>query len=431
MYDVNAQCEYHAGIAGHSIENCTTFKKLVERFIQMGIVKFDNAPSAKNLLPNHTGSEMEKAKRGLVISNLEGNCDEKGNYCEFHHKEGHVIQECKEFRALIQGLMDNKEIEFYEEAKEEGCICVSESIAKVPKVNYPMIIISRPKSEAGIQMAPKIIIQKPAVFFYRDNKRVSWNYDCNVAVPGKESSVSTLNEDQNIGSHTRSGKRYDLINAQTEPVKGKDLMVEQKKEKAVEPGVCVNEPVKEEEVKEFLKFLKYTLLLSSEVHRSVLMKVINETYVTDPVNKLDQLVDNISADNFIFFNDDEIPPGSMGSTKALHITTRCKGYTLLEVLIDNGRVMGRIEIPLLIGPTTYDVDFLVMDIKPSYNCLLGRPWIHSAGAVPSSLHQKLKLVSEGRLVMINAEEYIIVAVSNDAPYLETDDEAIEFSLWSL
>lgn len=50
------------------------------------------------------------------------------------------------------------------------------------------------------------------------------------------------------------------------------------------------------------------------------------------------------------------------------------------------RVMGRIEIPLLIGPNTYEVDFLVMDIKPSYNCLLGRPWIHSAGAVPSSLH---------------------------------------------
>ncbi|KAA3487230.1 aldehyde dehydrogenase family 2 member C4-like [Gossypium australe] len=47
------------------------------------------------------------------------------------------------------------------------------------------------------------------------------------------------------------------------------------------------------------------------------------------------------------------------------------------------RVIGRIEIPLLIGLNTYEVDFLVMDIKPSYNCLLGRPCIHSTGAVPS------------------------------------------------
>ncbi|KAA3472354.1 hypothetical protein EPI10_022841 [Gossypium australe] len=42
-YDSNAQCDYHAGIMGHSIENYTTFKKLVERFIKMGIVKFDDS----------------------------------------------------------------------------------------------------------------------------------------------------------------------------------------------------------------------------------------------------------------------------------------------------------------------------------------------------------------------------------------------------
>ncbi|XP_016755268.1 uncharacterized protein [Gossypium hirsutum] len=55
-YDTNAQCEYHAGITGHSIEKCTMFKKLVERFIKMGIVKFDD-PLGTNVvgdpLPNH------------------------------------------------------------------------------------------------------------------------------------------------------------------------------------------------------------------------------------------------------------------------------------------------------------------------------------------------------------------------------------------
>ncbi|XP_040943246.1 uncharacterized protein [Gossypium hirsutum] len=35
------------------IENCTAFKKIVERFINIGIVKFDEASSAENLLPNH------------------------------------------------------------------------------------------------------------------------------------------------------------------------------------------------------------------------------------------------------------------------------------------------------------------------------------------------------------------------------------------
>lgn len=141
------------------------------------------------------------------------------------------------------------------------------------------------------------------------------------------------------------------------------------------------------------------------------MKLLNKTYVANDtfLNKLDCLVNSISADNFIFFNDNEIPPGGIGSTKALHITTHCKEYTLPRVLIDNGstlnvlplstlnrllvdssymktcqnivrsfdgtkrRVMRMIKIPLLIGPNRYEVDFLVMDIKPSYNYLLGKP----------------------------------------------------------
>ncbi|XP_012448576.1 uncharacterized protein LOC105771719 [Gossypium raimondii] len=72
-----------------------------------------------------------------------------------------------------------------------------------------------------------------------------------------------------------------------------------------------------------------------------------------------------------------------------------------------------------------------MDIKPSFNYLLGRPWIHSAGAVPSSLHQKLKLVTEGQLVTISAEEDIIASVTSDAPYLGSDDKAIKCSFQSL
>ncbi|MBA0786315.1 hypothetical protein Gotri_025441 [Gossypium trilobum] len=52
-YDANAQCDYHVGITGHSIETCTAFKKLVERFINMGIVKFDDTSNTENPLPNH------------------------------------------------------------------------------------------------------------------------------------------------------------------------------------------------------------------------------------------------------------------------------------------------------------------------------------------------------------------------------------------
>ena len=58
-------------------------------------------------------------------------------------------------------------------------------------------------------------------------------------------------------------------------------------------------------------------------------------------------------------------------------------------------VIGEIEIEMQIGPCTFKVEFQVMDISPSYNCLLERPWIHIAGAVPSTLHQKIKYMTEG------------------------------------
>ena len=72
-----------------------------------------------------------------------------------------------------------------------------------------------------------------------------------------------------------------------------------------------------------------------------------------------------------------------------------------------------------------------MDILPSYNCLLGRPWFYIAGAVPSTLHQKIKFVIERQLVSIDAKEDMSAAISSRTPYVETDEKAMECSFKSL
>ena len=72
-----------------------------------------------------------------------------------------------------------------------------------------------------------------------------------------------------------------------------------------------------------------------------------------------------------------------------------------------------------------------MDISPSYNCLLERPWIHIAGAVPSTLHQKIKFVIKGQLVNIDVEKDMIATTSSKAPYVETNEKAMECSFRSL
>ncbi|KAL4281173.1 hypothetical protein GQ457_03G014310 [Hibiscus cannabinus] len=93
-------------------------------------------------------------------------------------------------------------------------------------------------------------------------------------------------------------------------------------------------------------------------------------------------------------------------------------------------VVGKIDVPLLIGSSTYNVDFTVMDITPTYNCLLGRPWIHVARAIPSTLHQKVKFMIDGHLISVGAEEDIASA-STDAPYIDMDENAIECAFQSL
>ena len=46
-YDVNIRCDYHSGVPGHSIENCTIFKNKVQNLIQEGKLKFEelNGPA--------------------------------------------------------------------------------------------------------------------------------------------------------------------------------------------------------------------------------------------------------------------------------------------------------------------------------------------------------------------------------------------------
>src|ERR1044072_4305926 len=66
-----------------------------------------------------------------------------------------------------------------------------------------------------------------------------------------------------------------------------------------------------------------------------------------------------------------------------------------------------------------------MDIRPAYSCLLGRPWIHGAGAVTSTLHQKLKYPVKGKVVTVCGEEEYMVSHLQSFRYLEMEGEFFE------
>ncbi|XP_052882782.1 uncharacterized protein LOC128291616 [Gossypium arboreum] len=308
-YDANARCEYHAGISGHSIENCTEFKKAVERLIKNGVLKFESTPNTENPLPNHDNQGVNAI--GKVVEKREKeNVDEirmpmrviwekmmnRGMLTSKNTKErtwdyGELHEDCEESKTLVQGFIDNKELQVYEGSSSEKQVCVLEN--EQQRTGRPRIITSLPgNNEMGTPAAPKVIIHTPTLFPYKDSKKVPWSYDCSVTVPGQGSIASASKDVRDEGSHTRSGKRYDMGDVRVEPTKPKNVEIEKKSE------VSVNEPVREEEAKKFLKL-----------------------------------------------------PIDSSHMKTCHNVVRAFDGT-------ERKVMERIDIPLEIGLNTYEVDFL-------------------------------------------------------------------------
>ncbi|KAM2661242.1 hypothetical protein EV2_023578 [Malus domestica] len=65
--------------------------------------------------------------------------------------------------------------------------------------------------------------------------------------------------------------------------------------------------------------------------------------------------------------------------------------------------MGSIALQMEIWELYSDALFHVIDADTSYNVLLGRPWLHTYGVVPSTLHQCLKFLVNGEVKKVLAD----------------------------
>ena len=202
-----------------------------------------------------------------------------------------------------------------------------------------------------------------------------------------------------------------------------------------------------------------SLLLNLEAHREALMKVLDQAFVEKDVtvNQLDSIVGNITACNNLSFSDEELPEEGRNHNLALHISVNYKSDALSNVLVDTGSslnvmakttldqlsyqgppmrrsgvvvkafdgsrksVIGEVDLPITIGPSVFQITFQVMDIRATYSCLLGRPWIHEVGAVTSTLHEKLKFVRNGRLVIVSGEEALLVSHLSAFSFIGADE----------
>ena len=67
---------------------------------------------------------------------------------------------------------------------------------------------------------------------------------------------------------------------------------------------------------------------------------------------------------------------------------------------------GQIRLPVQTGTDVVEVDFIVVDAFSPYTTIMGRPWLHSLGAVSSTLHQKVKYPSRGQVLEIVGSQFV-------------------------
>jgi hypothetical protein len=203
-----------------------------------------------------------------------------------------------------------------------------------------------------------------------------------------------------------------------------------------------------------------SLLMNSEAHREELQKVLEQEYVEHDVtvDQFDHIMSNITSCYNLSFYDEELPEEGRNHNLALHISMNCKDDALSNVLVDTGSslnvlpkstlsklsyqgapmrysgvivkafdgscktVIGEVDLPVKIGPSDFQITFQVMDIHPAYSYLFGRPWIYEAGAVTSTLHQKLKFIKNGKLVIVGGEKALLVSHLSSFSYVEAEDK---------
>ncbi|KAJ9170559.1 hypothetical protein P3X46_018658 [Hevea brasiliensis] len=478
------------------------------------------APEVDELIPHFEGIFAMAVREGYLCPRISGSGKDTG--CPYHGgATDHELRDCEGFKQEVQNLLSLKVLRCQTKSKTEGGVNTTR-FSQTASTSKPRITFSPP-----VASPPVMVIRAPSQLPITNTHAIPWNYNFQVFTQGASSStpapslaspppppkpcftphehfrmtyagpttsatpqvnpqpVTTTKPsslEQEVEFITRSGRCYG--NEEREKRKGKVKMGESSRntEEEVEKAGEVDPAGHKEEEELLLQIMKkseydvveqlrktparislLSLILSSEVHRQALQRILDQAFVNPDITpgQFEKIVEQIQASSFVAFSEEEIDPAGLGHNKPLHVTMKCKGCIVAKVLIDNGsalnvlpsatlarlpvdqsyirqsamvvrafdgtrrEVLGDIDLPIQVGACTFNVTFQVMNIEPAYTMLLGRPWIHSANAVPSTLHQKIKYIMDGKIITVRGEEAILVTKPQSLPYVEAADESLE------
>ncbi|KAH1209980.1 hypothetical protein GmHk_15G044373 [Glycine max] len=337
-YDPNATCTYHGNTPRHSIKNCLALKYKVQHLIDAGWLTFqEDRPNLKtNPLANHGGEavnaiESDRLHRSkplkdvatprrfifeaLQMGGVIPHCGHEEDSCLLHPGELHNMKTCLAVEELLQRMMDQGRLEVGDEGREEQHICMQSADERSFGRPKPLAIYFT--KDAASQKPRYPLAAKLVPFPNQNIHAVPWRYTPPSKRKEEATDISSLSAKvtniTGLSGVTRSGRVFAPPDLPTRPanVKGKENMVEEQNDKTTltpnedipvkglleKRDGCGKKEVSLEEASEFLRIIQQSefkvieqlnktsarvslleLLMSSEPHRALLVKVLNEAH---------------------------------------------------------------------------------------------------------------------------------------------------------
>ena len=90
---------------------------------------------------------------------------------------------------------------------------------------------------------------------------------------------------------------------------------------------------------------------------------------------------------------------------------------------------GQIRLPVQTSSETVEVDFIIVGAYSPYTAIVAKPWLHTLGAVSSTLHQKIKYPSGGKIEEILGNQTMarqcMIAAIRHKPEVESETHGKE------
>eukprot|EP00261_Vitis_vinifera_P025052 XP_010657630.1 PREDICTED: uncharacterized protein LOC100852852 [Vitis vinifera] len=392
QFRMDLHCAYHQG-PGHETDRCTALRHAIQDLIDQGLVHLGQPSVTTNPLPTHTTHAVPPPAGGI-------------HFLDFDETDDHV-------HMLSWDDPDPEPI-------MPAGIYETSGVTLEPQMLAPFRLVPEAASVQAATSEP--------LTFTRYSVQAPY-----ILIPDVEEVQAPHSDDPqtlDVQYILRGGRVVrQPPPAAARPVEG--TFASQEEVRAEDDGILRQLQSTQARIS------IWSLLASSSTHRDALTRALSQIRV-DTTTTPEGLIHMMTAGRAtcIVFSDDDLPPEGSDHTRPLYISVGCSGRRVPSVLLDNGsalnvcplaiaialgygpsdfgpstqtvraydstrrEVMGTLEIELLIGPATFVAIFQLLRIPTSFNLLLGRPWIHRAGAIPSSLHQKVKFIHDSQIVVV-------------------------------